>query len=176
MVEEEQDTAGRFGLSVAYFGETITHPGFRLGGEWSVVDRPKYALIAGADLGFYSHKRSHTALFTDVKFGVRGTTRSGLYLDVFAGIGYFHTWVNGDVYVQDGDGVALRGLSAGRPHVMPNGSFGLGWDFSRKTELPLSVFVSLAPFSEYPFNTKSAMHAALLVGATWRFRSTGQEQ
>ncbi|MBV1861621.1 MAG: hypothetical protein KUG77_24595 [Nannocystaceae bacterium] len=161
--------AGRFGLTVAYFGETITHPGLAVAGEAYLVENRWYKLIAAPQVGFYMHPHSHGAAFLELGLGNRATTRVGFYADIFLGAGYLHTWPWGDVYRRDRSGEVRRVRSPGFPHVKFDGAWGVGWDFSKNDLAPVSVFARWVMFGEYPFNTVTALHGAMMVGATWRF-------
>ncbi len=168
--------ASRFALSGTYYGETITHPGVAIGGEFYAFERPRYKLIAAAKVGTYLHPRSHGAAFLDGELGHRVTARFGLYGDLFMGVGYFHTWPWGDVYVRAPDGGVEKKLNLGHPHVKFGGALGLGWDLSKNTDVPLSVFARLEMFGEFPFNTGIAAHGALMTGVIWRFGQGKEKQ
>ncbi len=157
----------KYALTAAYFGETITHPGFNLGMEYILWEKRKLKLISSANMGWYTHPRHHRALFLNLEGGCRATASYGLYTDLFVGIGYDHSWVNGDVYVANGaDNVKII-WDAGRPHLMMNASLGLGWDFSKKTASDIKAFLRLKPMLIYPVNHNMLMQGALMVGAIW---------
>ncbi len=83
----DKKRSDRLAFLVAYFGETITHPGFNLGVEYSLWEKKKLMLLSSVNLGAYTHPRHHRALFTNLKAGLRFTTSYGLYTDIFIGIG-----------------------------------------------------------------------------------------
>ena len=172
IVQNDVDTLderklGKYALTAAYFGETITHPGFNLGVEYILWEKRKLKLISSANIGWYTHPRHHHALFLNLEGGFRATASYGLYTDLFVGIGYHHSWVNGDLYVaNEADDVKVI-WDAGRPHLMMTASLGLGWVFSKKSSSDIKAFVRLKPMFIYPVNHNMLIQGALMVGAIW---------
>lgn len=158
----------RLGVTGAYFGETITHPGVVGGVEFYAWENRWYKLIPASNVGFYLHPHSHGAAFVDLELGHRVTTRFGLYFDLFTGLGYLHSWPYGDIYRRNEAGAVERKPNLGHPKLMVDGALGLGWDFSKNDLLPISAFARVVMFGEYPFNTRVALHGALMAGVTWR--------
>ena|GEM_PF-2555405 len=163
----DENKSGKNEISIAYFGETVTHPGLTLGIERNLWEKKKLKLISSANIGWYTHPRHHCAAFLNIEGGFRSTTSFGLYSDFFLGIGYHHSWVNGDVYVSDGGDDVKIIRDAGRPHLMTNVSFGLGWDFSKKTSSHTKLFIRIKPMFIYPVNNNMLIQAAAMVGVIW---------
>lgn len=168
--------ASRFAVTAAYYGETITHPGVALGGEFYAFERPRYKLIAASKAGMYLHPHSHGAAFLDAELGQRVTAIYGLYGDLFTGVGYMHSWPWGDIYERAADGGVQRKRNLGHARVKFGGGLGLGWDLSKNSVAPLSVFLRLDLFGEAPFNKGIALHGALMAGVIWRFGQDGKNR
>jgi hypothetical protein len=160
-------TTGRSAVTMGYYGETITHPGFFAGYEHNTMPQSRYQLFLTFTLGGYVHKRNHTGLFSEIGIGQRLNFRSGLLLEQSFGIGYLHTLLNGGpVYeVKDNGGVS-KSSNPGRSHLMPSVSLGFGWNVARSEELPLLLFVRPKAFWQYPFNGYALPHLALQAGVT----------
>ncbi len=158
-------------LSLAYVGEWVGHPGFAIGAEYPlrVNERESYALFGAFSGGAYFHDQSHNALFFDLTMGNRFTTPVGYFGEVLLGAGYLHTWPDGTVYTGvDATGALIEKEHRGDPHLKVNLSLGLlGWDFGKRTALPLRSVVRLALFGEYPYNDFMLPHVALEVACTY---------
>ncbi len=158
----------RWGFSAAYFGETFTHPGVRLGAERTLVERGGYQLLATADVTHYVHRRNHIALGAGLGLGNRYTGMSGWYVDGILSVAYLHAWPQGDVYARGDDGQVAQVFDPGRPYVAPEFSVGFGLDLARRAVAPLRVFVRLGAFGQYPFNGYMLPHLTGQVGVIWR--------
>ncbi|MFN7132919.1 MAG: hypothetical protein ACK4N5_12630, partial [Myxococcales bacterium] len=56
-------------VSLAWFGETLLHPGGRLGADVTVLGGARHRLLLGADLGVYHHRGFHTGVLLDAVAG-----------------------------------------------------------------------------------------------------------
>ncbi len=159
---------GKYSLIAAYFGETITHPGLNFGIQYSFFEKGKTKLISNLNLGGYTHPRHHRALFLDAEAGIRRTTQFGLFSEFLLGVGYNHSWVNGNLYVRRGPDEVKKIRDKGRSHLMTSTSFGLGWDFSKKKDLPMNVFLRLKPLFVYPVNQNLLIQSSIMTGIIWK--------
>lgn len=165
--QEAQLKTGRSAVTMGYFGETITHPGFFAGYEHNLMPQKSYQLFLTLTLGGYVHKRNHTGLFSEVALGQRFNFRSGFFLDQSVGIGYLHTLLNGGaVYEVKDNGVVSKSSNLGRSHFMPSVSLGFGWNVAHSEKPPLLLFVRPKVFWQYPFNGYVLPHLALQAGIT----------
>jgi hypothetical protein len=165
--QETAQETGRSAITMGYFGETITHPGFFAGYEHNLRPQNRYQLFLSFTLGGYAHRRNHTGLFSEVQLGQRLNFRSGLLLEQSIGIGYLHTFLNGGpVYEVNDNGVVSKSRNPGRSHLMPSVSLGFGWNVARSEALPLLLFVRPKVFWQYPFNGYALPHLALQAGVT----------
>ncbi len=158
----------RFAISIAYFGETLTHPGVSIGGGYTLLSRAWFSLHTGPTMGYYLHIRNHHALFGAVNLGLRATTTKGFFGELGGGVGYLHTWLAGAVYELKGDRfVEVR--QSGRPHLMVHGDVGFGWDYLPRRHIPVSWFFKIGCFGEYPYNTFMMPHFFVRIGVAYRF-------
>ena len=173
--EEIADTTnnesyGKYALTAAYFGETITHPGLTVGLEYTFWEGRKINLVSSVNLGGYIHPRHHKAMFLELQGGLRRISSYGLYFDFLIGAGYFHTWADGDVYVANDQGDVEEISNVGRPHLMTNLALGIGWDFYKKGSLPLKLFLHVKPLFIYPVNQNLLIQGAIVAGGTWQLK------
>ena len=161
------------GATLAYYGETLSHPGVMLGAVFLPVHSPSYrhALLVRPQLGWYLHPHNHHGLFVDAELGYRfraDRKAKGFTTNVQAGLGYHHSFVTGLVYTREGDEILAR-RDRGRPTFMPSGSLGLGYDLSARALAPVEPFVQLQMFGRYPFNGYTLFGFAVQVGVTVYF-------
>ncbi|WNG33113.1 hypothetical protein F0U61_05400 [Archangium violaceum] len=163
-----EESPTRLPLTVAYFGETLVHPGLTVGTELSLVRGDVGAVVLTGNLGGYVHPRNHVGLFASAEMGGRLTAPFGLYGELLVGAGYLHSFLQGPVYEVSRDGSVLPAADAGRPAVMPTASLGLGWDLQRNGVAPLALFTRLTLFGQFPFNQRLLPHAAVQLGVRFQ--------
>jgi hypothetical protein len=151
-------------ISVAYLGEMLTHPGGVVGTEYCVLCSRRGSLFVTANAGAYVHPKNHVGAFVSSELGYRLTFSRGAFVEALAGVGYLHTFVDGDLYVAGDDGAVQRTRDRGRPAFMPTASIGVGWNAARVDGPPLTPFVRATFFGQYPYNERLLPHAALQVG------------
>ncbi len=151
-------------LSLSYRGDTLIHPGGAAGIELPLAGKGGHQLMGAARLGGYYHRRSLTALSLETEGAWRITAPVGLTAEIGAGVGYQHTWLDGEVETEDGSK-----KSAGRPHLMPQIALGTGWDFATRDLAPLRLFARVDLSGTYPVSRRLIPHLAFELGAAWRF-------
>jgi hypothetical protein len=169
IIVKAQDSLMVFPVNISYFGETLVHPGVSFSYEHNL----KRNFLITPSLGTYLHVKNHRAVFMDACFSWRKTFRFGYSMEYGIGIGYFHTWEHGGktYTVNDNDETETK-FKWGRPNIMPSVKIGLlGWDFRKKTKLPVRVNADIIAFGQYPFNNFTMPHAALRLGFTYYLKS-----
>lgn len=155
-------------VSVAWFGETLLHPGLRAGADFKLLERGRHRLLAGGHLGGYLHRGNHVGLLADAEIGYRFTFSGGVFLEVRLGAGYLRTFLHGDVYERGDDGAFEQRSLGGANGFAPSQTVGVGYDLSRRFDRPLSVFLLLGAFEQYPFNSGWSVHAMSQLGLSWQ--------
>ncbi|MFO0651271.1 MAG: hypothetical protein U0326_33915 [Polyangiales bacterium] len=156
-------------LTLAYYGDLLTHPGVSLGGEHELVGWGGHSFFGGLQLAAYHHAGFHTALLTTAEFGYRYTFGSGFYGDLRVSAGYAHTWLAGSTWTPDGNGGFASVAGASRGAFAPGGALTMGWDFSRRAKAPLSVFARISCWEQLPVNDVAALHIAGQLGVAIHF-------
>ncbi len=169
----EVSKRSNWSISTSYFGDWVSQPGFTIGAEYRIRENEKKSILLFSALsgGAYFHDQNHNAFFVDAYIGNRLSTPVGYFADILLGLGYLHTWPDGVVYTGvDHNGNLIEKDHPGDPHLKLNTSLGLiGWDFSKRTNLPLTAVARVAAFGEYPYNDFVLLHMALQVEFTYRF-------
>lgn len=180
-----QDTLGYSritGIGVSYYGEYFTHYGLKIGTEYSIKQKNKTKtkksskqihkrkeVFLTANIGSYIHKRSHVGLFLSSEIGYRKTIRKGFKYEMLIGLGYLHTFLQGDTYEVNDDGTVDRVYLAGQPNLMIPFSIGLGYDFNFHYKKPFSLHLKPSFFIQYPYNQAIAIRPVVDLGLFYYF-------
>lgn len=160
-----------FGISSAYLGETIFHPGFTVGVEYIPLQNNYSKMLLIGNLGFIVHHYNYYALFFNTEIGYRFTTPVGFMFDLSIGIGYMHLWLymaqGSAIYERDSSGNITTADNYGYPGLSPSFSMGLGVDLSRITKAPIMIFTRIYALGRFPVNNMIFFHGALTIGATY---------
>jgi hypothetical protein len=155
-------------LSIAYWGEMVSHPGASLGIEYPLFQSGSHRLFASAQLGGYTHPQNHTALFLLAQAGYLWQI-GNWSLDMALGAGVMDVWLSGPVYGSGNASAPVLINDNGHAAFMPAISIGAGYDLPAGTWLNMrKVFVKATVFGEYPYNTYLLPHLAFQTGFQWQ--------
>ncbi|MFN4000399.1 hypothetical protein [Algoriphagus sp.] len=140
----------RFGFSVGYFGDMIRNPGYFIGLENYLATTKNYQVIGSVIFTNYFLKQNFTALSLNPRIGLRYTSNFGITLESHLGLGYLHRFYRFDDYDVNEQGEIVSKGKASQISAMPNLAVGLGYDFRRKTNLPLLYFLRGSINYNYP--------------------------
>lgn len=154
-------------LSAAYYGDTITHPGLKLGAGVPLLERGQHLIFGAANLGYFHHERNSENLFANAEAAYRFTFSFGLYLDLALGAGYMHTFADGPIYTVE-DGAVRRAANTGHPLFMPSAGLGVGYLLGPGPKGgPLTIYIESSFFGQYPRDHLFVGRLALEVGLAW---------
>ncbi|MCB0635419.1 MAG: hypothetical protein KDC54_02315 [Lewinella sp.] len=160
--------ADRLALKVEYFGELVLHPGLSVGLEYTLLRNTWVTVHGNADLGGYWHRWNHTAVFLKTSVGAR-LAMGPVFADLNLGVGYMHSWAAGELYQRADNGGVERAANGGHAHFMPNASFLIGWDGSRRHDLPWTIHLGPEVYLQSAFNHQFLPHLAAKIGFTYKF-------
>ena len=153
-------------LSIAYFGETITHPGLKIGinfpfHTWEKsktknngTEKHLYkSFDVQPSLGFYFHQDYQTGLFVLPQLAYTRKNAKGAYTSFGLGAGYMRTFIP-RVYALEND--EIEKVGGGYNYLLSNYFITLGKDLSVKGKLPLELFCQPQAMYALP-NTKPAI-------------------
>jgi hypothetical protein len=155
---------------IGYFGETGVYPGVVLELEYEKYRSEHFSTTSRANVGFYTHPRSHAALFMDIHQGLRRTLKNGIILESSVGLGVMFPYYNEEVYKLNESGEFEESSRMANPDLMPSITLGLGYDFSGNRERRRMVWVRPKIFWQYPYNTLASPHISLQIGYTHTFK------
>ena len=85
------------------------------------------------------------------------------------GVGYLHSFLQGDTYEVKDDGSVKQVFLAGRSSLMASLSCGMGYDFDYYYHKHISLFLKPGFFVQYPFNTAIAARTTIELGIFYNF-------
>jgi len=156
-------------LKLDYFGELVLHPGLTIGIDYTVARKEWVVIHWDSELGGYLHRWNNNALFLKSSIGARWPINS-LFVDLNLGAGYMHSFAAGIVYEESSEGGIEKAANWGHAHFMPTTSFLLGWDGTRKMDLPWSFHLGVEVYLQSSFNHIFLPHVAAKVGFTYKLR------
>jgi hypothetical protein len=172
-------TAGVLGaqnsISLAYFGETITHPGLKVGISFPLYEWEKHKMLRNGrekllakridlspQLGFYYHQDYQTGLFVLPELSYNRQNAKGNYTALGLGTGYMHTRVP-RVYDFDANG-EIEQVRSGHHYFISNYFATFGKDFSVKKGIPFSIYAKPQLMHALPNAGKGIWYFVLELG------------
>jgi hypothetical protein len=140
----------RYGFYMGYYGNKINEAGFQVGVENYFATTPNYQVIGSLFSTFFGKKEQYYSFVISPRIGLRYTAGCGLTLESHVGFGYTYRHFNYDQYDLNNKGEIVDKGKAGISSMMPNFAFGLGYDFSRKANLPLKLYTRPSCNLSYP--------------------------
>ncbi|KPM47661.1 hypothetical protein [Jiulongibacter sediminis] len=111
-------------LSFSYFGEMLTHPGFKLNAGFPLKtwkgNNPKViqkSIILSTGIGFFYHKRYQTGLFFIPEISYQRHQKKGKFIEMGAGLGYLKTLIPNSFEVHDSE---IRQVTASHSYLSSN--------------------------------------------------------
>ena len=128
------------------------NPTFSIGTEFRYNKSEKHRIYQTLNLGFSSSPQIGYKLMLNSDFCYRYTHSSGVFADISIGLGLANQYHPRETY-------KYNEATGEYDHVKDRGVFGLmlgygmslGYDFSRKTRIPVSVFVKNTFFVQSPY-------------------------
>ena len=140
----------QYGFFLGYYGNKINEPGVEVGIEKYLATTPNYQVTGSLFSAFFGKKEMYYSFVLSPRIGLRYTTMWGLTLESHMGIGYAFRHFNYDQYELNNNGEIVDKGNAGISSMMPNFTFGLGYDFARKAYLPVKLFIRPSCSLIYP--------------------------
>jgi len=159
----------RVAVKFNYHGELVLHPGLSVGIDYTLKTKKWVTVHWDSDIGGYWHRWNNTALFIKTSAGTRFPLGT-MFVDLNLGAGYMHSFPAGNIYIRSGESTVEKASNWGYSHFMPTFSVLLGYDGTRKHELPFTIHAGVETYLQSSFNHIFLPHAAAKVGITYKFR------
>jgi hypothetical protein len=128
-------------ISLAYYGYQIANPGVLIGVESYLATTQNFQVIAGLDLKYQQKQAEFSAIGINARIGQRYTANFGLMLEMHLGLGIQQTFYTSKVYNLTTQPITESIVKSNKLGVSPNINFGIGYDFSKKTSLPIVYYI-----------------------------------
>ena len=163
--------------SIGYFGELITHPGVKLGINYTFKQKSKIkkskkqinkGWLSGANATFYRHKFNHKALMLTCFIGRQRIGNTGFLMQLNFETGYMASFLDGEAY--EWDGSTFQTAKKGNSHLVFGFNGGIGWDFGKRTSLPATFTLLPHLYIQAPYNTLFLPRTALAIQVTYKLK------
>ena len=166
--EKPMGSKKQFPLELSFFNHAVTmpfdgivlkplHPGFSLGTEYGFTEGRLGRIYQSLHTGYYFNEYNARALFLKTGLGYRYTLGFGLFGDLSLGLGYLHSFHPVEIFAQNAQGEYERVKDHGKASVIFFLTMGMGFDFSRVTNWPVSLFLRFQPYIQTPYNPESSI-------------------
>lgn len=157
----------RFGLLIGYYGNKLTNPGVQIGAEDYLATTLNYQVVGSFILNVFGKNKQYFSFALTPRIGLRYTSNYGLFLESNVGIGYHYQHFAYDQYELDANGNIVNKGKAGISSMMPNFALAIGYDFSRKANLPIKIYIRPSCNLTYPdghilFQASYALEAGVI--------------
>jgi hypothetical protein len=151
-------------IKASYIG-SIVYPGFKIGIEkpykilqvdkkksWGTktIFKERYWTL---NLGYYHHATFHDNLYLLAEWQLRRQKSNGIFFEFAPGLGYSRTFLGGTTYNVDDNGGVSKVSAAGYNYAMFSIAGGIGYDFSKKTDLDFKAFLKPSILVMAPYNS-----------------------
>jgi hypothetical protein len=164
---------------VSYFGESITHPGLKLGMQFILsgknpIIKPNAKtvyrqLTVRPNIGFYYHPGNHTGVFINTEIGFRIIRPRGFMGQISLGAGYQRTFLAAKTYELSEQDDFRRVVLAGSNQFMPSMNIALGKVMKGENRRIISYYAGIGGFLQYPYNGMWLPSLVLEMGIALRF-------
>jgi hypothetical protein len=167
-------------ISLAFNGSLI-YPGIRSGIELPLISAdliisrkskdPKLVTrdrFIALNAGWYHHPDFHDNIYFTTEWRMRRTAQGGFFSEFSPGIGYSRTFLGGTTYEVSNNGDVKIKKLAGYNYALVTVGGGVGFNFSEKKEIPVSVYTRLNILMMFPYNSTVYLRPAIEMGVIYR--------
>lgn len=146
-------TVGNHAVSIPFYRvfRLPYHPALAVGTEFTYWRGKHGQLLQTLSVGGFYNRYNATGLSAQTEFVYRYITGLGVFADASLGAGYLHTFRVRPIYQANGQGDYQPVKDWGKPSALASFNLGLGYDFSRHTDLPFALFVRYQWFAQVPY-------------------------
>ncbi|MBN2379972.1 hypothetical protein JXM67_09255 [candidate division WOR-3 bacterium] len=127
------------------------YPGATIGTEFVWAEGKAGRLFQTGNLGGFVNASTGSGLFAESEFAYRCTASFGLFAETSLGLGYLHVFHPREILRQNDEGVYEKAADWGKPCGMLSLCIGAGYDFAKKTRLPIAPFIRYQFFVQTPY-------------------------
>ena len=160
-----ESSVHNFDLMLSY-NSSLIYPGMSIGIEFPIINDNAQVIkikknvrnftkkrFISENLNWYHHPYFHDNLYLTTEWVMRRIRYTGFISEFSAGAGYSRTFLGGTTYrVDDKGNISIVRLS-GYNYALIIAGGGFGYDFSMKTQLPLSAIAKMNLIIMFPYNS-----------------------
>jgi len=160
-----ESSVHNFDLMLSY-NSSLIYPGMSIGIEFPIINDNAQVIkikknvrnftkkrFISENLNWYHHPYFHDNLYLTTEWVMRRIRYTGFISEFSAGAGYSRTFLGGTAYkVDDKGNISIIRLS-GYNYALITAGGGFGYDFSMKTQLPLSAIAKMNLIIMFPYNS-----------------------
>lgn len=129
-------------------------------------------MVGDVNLFYYYQIGSQSALALNTRIGQRFTAGFGLFSETMVGIGVQQTFYVNREYNYNGNSSTITEVKSTKTGFLPGVTIGLGYDFSKKTKLPMKLYFRTSRFWLYPgsnltFQTSHTLESGIIYVPNW---------
>lgn len=139
-------------ITVSYWGTLKNNPGIKLGLEKSRAFSSKYAV--NNSISFLVNWKSdvYTSAGIVLNSSLRRTSKKGFYFEHGINFGYLGSYYDFDFYRTNSDGEIVNIGRKWKSSIIVGYSIGIGYDFSKRTNTNLQLFIKPGIYYRLPNN------------------------
>ncbi|NOU48171.1 MAG: hypothetical protein HOO86_14075 [Bacteroidales bacterium] len=139
-------------IIVSYWGTLSNNPGIKMGLEKTRVFSSKYAVNSSISLLINRKPDIYTSAGIILNSSLRMTGKRGLYFEHGINFGYLGSYYDFDFYRTNSDNEIVNVGRKWVSSVILGYSLGLGYDFSKKTNTNVQIFIKTGLYYRFPNN------------------------
>jgi hypothetical protein len=168
-------------IYASYFGETVTHPGLKVGVNYQLKNWDKTKIKKSGNekviqksidfspsIGLFYHNDYQTGLFVLPELSYSRKNVKGIYMTYAVGAGYMRTFIP-NVYDLNSNG-EIEKTHVGYNYFNTNYSITFGKDLSIKKKIPLSIYIKPQLMYAILNYSKGIKYFALELGVNYRLK------
>lgn len=139
-------------IVVSYWGTLNNNIGIKLGLEKTRVFSSNYAVYSSISLLINRKPDTYTSAGIVLNSSLRRTGKRGLYFDHGLNFGYLGSYYDFDFYRTNSDNEIVNVGRKWVSSIILGYSFGLGYDFAKKTKTNVQIFIKPGIYYRFPNN------------------------
>jgi len=126
--------------------------------------------LFSVNAAFYHHQNYHDNVYVTAGISFRKIRPSGFFFEFSPELGVSRTFIDGTTYALNKDNTMDVKKTNGYFYPLLSVGGGLGYDFSTKKELPITVFTKLNLLTLYPYNSGFYLRPTFELGISYKLK------
>jgi hypothetical protein len=154
-------------FNISYFGETITHPGTKLGATFNLKTWNRNTIALTPTVGFFYHKNYQTGLFVLPELSFKRYNKKGNYKAAGIGAGYMRSFIPNVYKIKNGE---IKHISAGHNYFLSSAFFTFGTNVKAFNTSNIYLYVKPQVLYALASQMNSTVYLALEIGIDYKLK------